>query len=112
MTIHEQRIGDVTLLQLTGRVVFGDGAQELREHINNLVDGARLKFLLDLHAVTYIDSFGVGVIAAKYVSVRRKGGNLKLVSPSERSHRVIAISGLMKIFESFATADEGVRSFR
>ena len=111
MTIDERRFGDVTLLKLDGRVVYGDGAQELRDHVNNLIDEARLKFLLDLRGVTYIDSFGVGVIAAKYVSVRRKGGNLKLVEPSPRSHRVMAISGLMKIFESFESAEAGVRSF-
>ena len=84
MTIDERRFGDVTLLNIEGRVVYGDGAQQLREHISNLIDGARLKFLLDLRGVTYIDSFGVGVIAAKYVSLRRKGGDLKLVHPSER----------------------------
>jgi anti-sigma B factor antagonist len=111
MTIEERRIRDVTVLRVKGRIVFGDGAQQLREQINNLIDAARLKFLLDLSAVTYIDSFGVGVIAAKYVSVRRKGGNLKLVHPSERSHRVMAISGLMRIFESYDTEEEGVRSF-
>ena len=111
MTIDERRFGDVTLLRIAGRVVYGDGAQQLREHINNLIDEARLKFLLDLREVTYIDSFGVGVIAAKYVSVTRKGGNLKLVHPSERSRRVMTISGLMRIFESFETAEDGVRSF-
>ena len=111
MSIEERRFGDVTVLRVRGRVVYGDGAQQLRQHITDLTDQARLKFLLDLHGVTYIDSFGVGVIAAKYVSVRRKGGDLKLVHPSDRSHRVMAISGLMKIFESFETEEEGVRSF-
>jgi anti-anti-sigma factor len=111
MTIDERRFGDVTLLKVNGRIVFGDGAQQLREHLNNLMDEARLKFLLDLRDVTYIDSFGVGVIAAKYVSVRRKGGDLKIVHPSDRSRRVMTISGLMRIFESFESAEEGLRSF-
>jgi anti-sigma B factor antagonist len=111
MTIDERRFGDVTLLKVGGRIVFGDGAQELRQRMNNLMDEARLKFLLDLRDVSYIDSFGVGVIAAKYVSVRRKGGDLKLVHPSDRSRRVMAISGLMRIFESFESAEDGVRSF-
>jgi anti-anti-sigma factor len=111
MTIDERRFGDVTLLRVAGRIVFGDGAQQLRECITNLIDEARLKFLLDLRDVTYIDSFGVGVIAAKYVSVTRKGGNLKLVHPSARSYRVMNISGLMRIFESFDTPEDGVRSF-
>ena len=111
MTIEERRFGDVTVLRVGGRVVYGDGAQQLREHISDLIDHARLKLLLDLRDVTYIDGFGVGVVAAKYVSVRRKGGDLKLIHPSERSHRVMAISGLMKIFQSFDTEEEGVRSF-
>ena len=92
--IAERRIGDITLLQLTGRIVFGDGAGELRAHMNDLLDEARLKFLLDLRHVTYIDSFGVGVIATKYVSVRRKGGDLKLLCLSPRSRKVMTISGL------------------
>lgn len=112
MTIDERRFGDVTLLRIAGRIVYGDGAQQLREHINALVDEARLKFLLDMREVTYIDSFGVGVIAAKYVSLTRKGGNLKLVHPSARSRRVMTISGLMRIFESFETAEDAIRSFR
>ena len=70
------------------------------------------KFLLDLTEVTYIDSFGVGVIAAKYVSVRRKGGDVKLLRLSPRSRRVMRISGLLKIFQSFDNEEDGVKSFR
>ena len=111
MTITEVRIGDVTVLRLGGRVIFGDGATDLRARLNDLLDEARLKFLLDLREVTYIDSFGVGVIAAKYVSVRRKGGDLRLLQLSPRSHHVMTISGLLKILESFESEEEGIRSF-
>ena len=110
--ITERRIGDVTVLQVAGRVILGDGATELRSRMNDLIDEARLKFLLDLTEVTYIDSFGVGVIAAKYVSVRRKGGDVKLLRLSPRSRRVMRISGLLKIFQSFDNEEDGVKSFR
>ena len=111
MTITERRVGDVTVLRLGGRIVFGDGAAELRARLNDLLDEARLKFLLDLRDVTYIDSFGVGVIAAKFVSVRRKGGDMKLLRLSARTHRVMTISGLLKIFQSFESEEDAVRSF-
>ena len=111
MTITERRVGDVTVLQLGGRIVFGDGASELRARLNDLLDEARLKFLLDLREVTYIDSFGVGVIAAKFVSVRRKGGDMKLLRLSARTHRVMTISGLLKILQSFESEEDGIRSF-
>jgi len=109
--ITDRRIGDVTILQVSGRVILGDGAAELRARMNDLVDEANLKFLLDLRGVTYIDSFGVGVIAAKYVSVRRKGGDVKLLRLSPRSQRVMRISGLLKIFESFENEEEALNSF-
>ncbi len=112
MKITERRIGNITLLELAGRVVFGEGANELRAKLNDLLDEAHLNFLLDLHDVTYIDSFGVGVIAAKYVSVRRKGGELKLLSLSPRSHRVMKISGLLRILQSFESEEAGVASFK
>lgn len=112
MKITERRIGNITLLELAGRVVFGEGANELRAKLNDLLDEAHLNFLLDLHDVTYIDSFGVGVIAAKYVSVRRKGGELKLLSLSPRSHRVMKISGLLRILQSFESEEAAVASFK
>ncbi len=111
ITISERRVGDVTILEVKGRIIFYDGAAVLRAHINELVDQARLKFVLDLRDVTYIDSFGVGVIAAKYVSVRRKGGDMKLLKLSPRSHQVMSVSGLLRIFESFDSEDAAVRSF-
>jgi anti-anti-sigma factor len=51
------------------------------------------------------------VIAAKYVSVRRKGGNVKLLRLSPRTQRVMRISGLLKIFESFENEEEALNSF-
>jgi anti-sigma B factor antagonist len=111
ITITERRVGDVTILEVTGRIVFYDGAAILRAHINELVDQARLRFLLDLRGVTYIDSFGVGVIAAKYVSVRRKGGEIKLLKLSPRSHQVMSVSGLLRIFETFDSEEVALQSF-
>lgn len=112
MTITERRIGDVTLLELKGRLVFYDGAAQLRARINDLVDQARLKFVLDLRHVTYIDSFGVGVVAAKYVSIRRKGGDLRLLCPSPRCREVLKVSGLLRIFRTFESEEEAVESFK
>jgi anti-sigma B factor antagonist len=111
IAITERRVRDVTILEVKGRVVFYDGAAILRAHINDLVDQARLKMLLDLRDVTYMDSFGVGVVAAKYVSLRRKGGELKLLNPSPRCHQVLTVSGLLRIFESFESEDDALRSF-
>jgi anti-sigma B factor antagonist len=111
MTLTERRVGDVTILGLTGRLVYDEGDEELRARVNQLVAEGRLKIVLDLSQVTYIDSCGLGALVGKFVSVRRKGGDLKLLNPSPRSERVIDISGLMNVFETFESEAEAVSSF-
>jgi len=111
-SIAERSIGDVTILDVPAQVMFYEGAALLRGRITELVAAGRMKLLLDLSRVTYLDSFGVGVIASKYVSMRGKGGALKLLCPSARSVHVLAIAGLMKILESFDDEDTAIRSFQ
>jgi anti-sigma B factor antagonist len=111
MELIERRIADVTLLELKGRLVFDDGDLALRSRVNALVDEGRLKIILDLKGITYIDSCGVGVLIAKFVSVRRRGGDVRLLMLSPRSHHVMKISGLLTVFETFTSENEAVASF-
>ena len=107
----ERRFGDVTVLDLEGRLVFDDGDGVLRAHINRLVDEGRSKIVLNLHDVTYVDSCGIGVLVAKYVSLRRHGGDLRLVNVTARSQRLMEITKLMEIFMVFQSEADAVASF-
>lgn len=111
MTLTERRVGDVTVLDLQGRLVFDEGDAELRDRINELLTQGRRKIVVNLRDVTYIDSCGLGALIAKYVSVRQQGGNVKLLHLSSRSHRVIDISGLQNVFEVFDSEDDAITSF-
>jgi len=110
MKIAERRVGDVTILDLQGRLVM-DEDMSCTEHIDLLVREGRLRILLNLRDVTYIDSAGVGAMIAKYVSLRRRGGDLRLLSLSDRVRRVITIAHLLEVFEIFESEDLAVRSF-
>ena len=112
ISIPERSIGDVVILEVPPQVMFYEGAALLRARITELVGTGHLKLLLDLHHVTHLDSFGVGVIASKYVSLRGRGGHLKLLRPSPRSLHVLSIARLTDILESFDDEDEAVRSFQ
>ena len=112
LAIPERCVDDVTILDLPAQVMFYQGAALLRTRINELLDEGRRFFLLDLSHVTHLDSFGVGVIASRYVSVRGRGGDLKILRPSERSRHVLRTAGLMKIFESFDDDAAAIRSFQ
>jgi anti-sigma B factor antagonist len=111
MTVVERRVGDVTVLDLKGRLVFEDGDAVLRDRINALVEAGRLNILVNLRDVTYVDSCGIGILVAKYVSVRRKGGDLRFVYVTPKSRRLLEITKLMGIFRVFDSEEEGIASF-
>jgi anti-sigma B factor antagonist len=111
MTLVERRIGDVTVLDLKGRLVFDEGDAVLREQINRLVESGRTNIVLNLRDVTYIDSCGIGVLVSKFVSLRRKGGDLRLANVTPRSRRVMEITKLLDVFRIFPSEAEAVASF-
>jgi anti-sigma B factor antagonist len=111
MTIQERRVGSVTILALRGRLVLDDGDALLREHVDNLVSGGRVRLIADLTDLDYVDSAGIGVLIAKYLSLRRKGGDLKLLRLSSRTHHALEITHLLTVFETFETEEDAVRSF-
>jgi anti-sigma B factor antagonist len=111
LQITERRIGDVTILDLAGRVVLGEGDMPFRQAIEALVKEKRLKIILNLKDVTYIDSAGVGVMVGKLVSLRRQGGDIKLLTLVQRNLRVMTITKLVTVFEIFESEDEAVKSF-
>src|SRR4051812_44656724 len=111
MTIHERRVGSLTILALSGRLVFDDGDALLRERVDALVVQGSVRLLIDFTDLDYVDSAGIGVLIAKYLTVRRKGGDLKLLRLSSRTHHALEISHLLTVFETFETEDEAVQSF-
>jgi anti-sigma B factor antagonist len=111
MTITQRDVGDVTVLDLKGRLVLGEGDLLLREHVNDLVARGRLRLVLNLRDVTYIDSAGVGMLVAKFLTARRAGGNLKLLHLGARSRHVMTITRLTSVFQTFESEGEAVASF-
>jgi len=111
LEITERRIGDVTILDLTGRVVLGEGDAPFRQHIEGLAKQGRLKIVLNLRDVTYIDSAGVGVMVGKLVSLRRQGGDIRLLTLVQRNLRVMTITKLVSVFEIFDSEEDAIRSF-
>jgi anti-sigma B factor antagonist len=111
MEIVEGRVGDVAILRLHGRLVYEDGYDALRQALSRVLGEGCTKVLLNLDGVTYLDSAGVGLIAYKYVTVCRHGGQLKLCNLRRASHRVLNITKLLTIFESFENEEDAVKSF-
>lgn len=111
MILTERRIGDVTLLELSGRLVLGDGDTLFRSHVNALIDEGRVKIIVDLKDITYIDSCGVGGLVAKFVSAQRRGGDIRLLCLSPRCQHVLTITNLLGVFRIFDAETDALASF-
>ena len=112
LRIVERVVDGVTILDMTGRLVLDEGDAAFREHITSLLDRGQMQIVLNLKDVSYIDSAGVGVMVAKYLTVRRAGGDMKLLHLTPRSNRVMTITKLLTVFEAFDDEQEAVRSFK
>jgi anti-sigma B factor antagonist len=111
MTISERIVGDVAVIDITGRVTFGEGAALLRDKINSLLHQGHKKLLLNLSSVDYVDSAGLGEIVGTFATVRRQGGTLKLLGLTSRIRDLLSITKLLTVFETFDAEGEAVRSF-
>jgi anti-sigma B factor antagonist len=111
MQIEERAAGDVTILDLTGKMTLGDGDQSLKDKINSLVLDGHKKIVLNLAGVPYIDSSGLGEIVRTYTTVSRQGGSLKLLNLTKRITDLLAITKLLTVFETHDSEDDAVRSF-
>jgi anti-sigma B factor antagonist len=110
LEIAERVVGAVTILDMQGRLVL-DETEFFRRRIDELVRQNRLQILLNLKAVTYIDSAGVGMMVGKYLSVRRLGGDVKLLHLTARSYRVMTITKLLTVFEAFDSEEQAIAAF-
>jgi len=111
LEITERAAGDVVVLELKGRMVLEGGELALKAYVDRLVQEGRRKIVLDLRGVSYIDSAGLGMLVAKYASVRRNGGDVRLVHVTERSNRLLSITKLVTVFRMFESEAEAVASF-
>lgn len=111
LELRERRSGDVVVISPVGRLVPDQEDLIFRERIDALIDQGICKIVVDLHDVVLLDSGGIGVLVAKLHSLRRCGGDLRLAHLTPRTERLLAITHLLSIFQTFATVDDAVGSF-
>jgi anti-sigma B factor antagonist len=111
MKIVERQVGEVTILDLHGKILIGEGDDALRDAVTKLVEAGKAKILLNLADVPYVDSAGLGEIVRCYTTVSRKGGKLKLLNLTAKIRDLLAITKLLTVFETYDSEDEAVRSF-
>jgi anti-sigma B factor antagonist len=111
MDIKERVVGGVSILDLAGKIVLGEGDVQVKERIKDLLSDGQRRILLNLAEVNYIDSAGLGTLIGSYTTVKRDGGSLKLVNLTKRIQDLLAITKLITVFETFDNEAEALAAF-
>lgn len=109
--LSTRQVGDVVVVDVSGRITLGEGSSSLRETIRELLAKGHRKILLNLADVSYIDSSGIGELVSGYTSVTNAGGQLKLVNLTKRVNDLLQITKLYTIFDIYDNEITAVRSF-
>ena len=112
LDVKERQAGDVTILDMSGDVRIGEGAISLRDSIRNLADQGKKNVLLNLAGVKYMDSTGVGELIANYTTIKRQGGQLKLLNLTDRIQNLLVITKLLTVFDSYDNEADALKSFQ
>src|SRR5260370_12380088 len=111
LNIKERQEGDVTILDLSGKITIGEGSVQLREAVRKLLDEGRKKILLNLGDVAYVDSSGIGELVSSYTTTGNQVGHLKLLNLTKRVRDLLMITKLLTVFETFDSEQQALASF-
>jgi anti-sigma B factor antagonist len=104
-------VDGIILLDLRGRITLGHETEAFRRKIRELIDAGHRRLILDLGEITYIDSVGLGTLAASFASVRKEGGDLKLVHLPKGAHQLLQITRLSTVFEIYENLESALQAF-
>ena len=106
-----RQIGDVSVVDVAGRITLGEGSSVLRDALREMVGKGQKKILLNLGDVSYIDSSGIGELVSAFTTVTNGGGQLKLLNLTKRVKDLLQITKLYTVFDVHDSEVSAIRSF-
>src|SRR5215831_14311738 len=111
LEIHQREREGITILDLKGRITVGPEASALRDKVSAIAAGGGSSLVLEMTGVDYIDSTGLGALVMCATSLRKNGGNVKLVGVNRRNIELLVMTKLATVFEIFADEQDAVNSY-
>src|SRR4030095_5822687 len=111
LEIHQHEREGVTVLEMKGRITLGKEATAMRDKVAELVAGNTRNLVFNMAGVDYIDSTGLGALVMCATTVRKAGGNVKLVNLNKRNIELLVMTRLATSFEIFTDEGDAVGSY-
>src|SRR5205085_11202495 len=111
LTINQRQEGEVTILDLSGKITIGEGSVQLREAVKDLLGSGKKNILLNLGDVSYVDSSGIGELVSSYTTTSNQGGQLKLLNLGKKIKDLLMITKLLTVLQTYDNEKEALASF-
>jgi anti-sigma B factor antagonist len=110
--IDVRRRGRISVLEITGKLIIGEGDVQLRGKLQDLLDAGERHFVFDMTRVSYMDSAGLGAVVACAKRAKAHRGSLKVVTvPRGKADTLFNVTGLKRVFEVFNDEESALDSF-
>jgi anti-sigma B factor antagonist len=111
LEIHEREREGIVILELSGRITVGPEASAVRDRCSQLAAAGKVNLVLELSGVDFIDSTGLGALVMCATSLRKAGGNVKLVNLNRRNIELLVMTKLATVFEIFTDEQDAINSY-
>jgi anti-sigma B factor antagonist len=106
-----REIGDVTVIDMDGRITLGEGGSLLRDLIRENLASGHMKIVMNLAGINYMDSTGLGELVSGYRLVKSQGGELKLLNLNKKISDLLQVTKLYAVFDIHNDENQAVSSF-
>jgi anti-sigma B factor antagonist len=108
MKIETRAVGDVHILDISGKITLGEGTMAVRNTVRDLLKAGNKKIILNLAEVNYVDSSGIGELVSAYTTVTNQGGKLILLNLHEKIRELLKITKLLTVFQVYDDEKEAL----
>ncbi len=111
MELSVREDGRVTIVSVSGDLVIGEPEAAFKKEILRLLEQGRVDLLIDCTALRVVDSTGLGSIVRAMTTSQHEGGQTKLLKVGPQLKRLLELTRLDSVFETFDDPEKAVSSF-
>ena len=111
MNIKQNPVGEVMVLNLSGKIMGGPDHEKFQTEVKSLINDGHVDILLNMSRVNWVNSTGLGILVSAFHTLKKNGGQLKICEVSDRIDNILNVTQLKLVFETFDSCDEALASF-